>query len=257
MVTPRSAGVPEARERAGGETARGARADSRESSVPVTVVIAARNEAPAIAEVVRGVAAVLPQGSEVLVVDDGSSDGTAGRSAEAGARVIVRGPPHGKGRALRDGIAAARGEVLLFLDGDGQDPPADVPLLLGALEPGVDLVNGSKFIGTCNDGAISGINRAGNRFMTGLINLLFGSSITDSQSGFRALRRVSLAGMVLESSEYEIETEMLLRGLRRGWTVREVPVTRDRRSAGRSGFRRVRNGLRILWVIVALRWGRD
>ncbi len=225
--------------------------------MPVTAIIAARNEAPAIAEVVRGVSAVLPPESEVLVMDDGSSDGTAECARAAGARVIRRASPHGKGLALRDGLAAARGDILVFLDGDGQDPPEDVTRLLAALAPDVDLVNGSKFLGTCREGAISRINRVGNRFMTGLVNVLFGTALTDTQSGFRAVRRSSLAGFALRATEYEIETEMLLRGLRRGWTVREIGVTRDRRAAGRSGFRRVRNGLRILAVILALRWARN
>lgn len=224
-------------------------------AVAVTAVLAARNEAGTIAGVVRRTLAALPEGGEVVVVDDGSADDTARLAAEAGARVVRReaAGPHGKGLALRDGIAAARGGVVVFLDADGQDPPEDVALLLAALEPGVDLVNGSKFIGTCRPGAISRINRAGNRFMSALVNVLFGLAITDSQSGFRAIRLARLRALPLAAREYEIETEVLLRGALAGWRMVEVPVTRDRRGAGRSGFRRVRNGLRILALILAIR----
>jgi glycosyltransferase involved in cell wall biosynthesis len=170
--------------------------------------------------------------------------------------VVRRSAPHGKGRAIREGIAASARDVLVFLDADGQDPPRDIARLLEALHPDVDLVNGSKFLGTCRPGAISAVNRAGNQFMSGLINVLFRVHVTDSQSGFRAIRRASLATLTLTAAEYEIETEILLRGLRRGWNVREIPVTRDRREHGRSGFRRIRNGLRILATIVRIRLGR-
>ncbi|MFN7950268.1 MAG: glycosyltransferase family 2 protein [bacterium] len=230
--------------------------DSPPPSPPVTAILAARNESATIADVIRATRAVLPPGSEILVVDDGSRDATAALAEEEGARVIRRtGGAHGKGLALRDGLAAAHGDVLVFLDADGQDPPDDLPRLLAALTPEVDLVNGSKFLGTCLPGALSPLNRVGNRFMSGLVNLLFGLAITDSQSGFRAARRRRVAALPLVAREYEIETEMLLRAALAGLRIVEVPVTRDRRRAGRSGFRRVRNGLRILAWIVALRVG--
>lgn len=222
---------------------------------PVSAILAARDEAGTIEAVVRGTFAALPPASEVLVVDDGSADATAELAERAGARVVRRtaAGAHGKGLALRDGIAAARGEIAVFLDADGQDPPQDIPLLLAALAPGVDLVNGSKFLGTCKPGAISRLNRAGNRFMSALVNALFGLAITDSQSGFRAIRLERLRALALASREYEIETEVLLRGALAGWRMIEVPVTRDRRGAGSSGFKRVRNGLRILGLILAIR----
>ncbi|MBK7973822.1 MAG: glycosyltransferase [Deltaproteobacteria bacterium] len=158
-----------------------------------------------------------------------------------------------RGSRSRAGIAAARGEVAVFLDADGQDPPEDIALLLAALAPDVDLVNGSKFTGTCLPGAISPLNRLGNRSMSALANVLFGLAITDSQSGFRAIRLERLRALRLEAREYEIETEVLLGGALAGWRMVEVPVTRDRRGAGRSGFKRIRNGLRILALILATR----
>ncbi len=219
----------------------------------VCAVIAAYNEGPNIGRIVQGVKAVLKPGDDVLVVDDGSADDTSGAARAAGARVIRQEPNQGKGRAIQRGLAAASGEVVLFIDGDGQDDPAEIPLLLAEMEKGADLVNGSKFIGTLREGAISTPNYFGNRFMSGLINMLFGGMITDSQAGFRCFRLDKLRGITLEAKEYEIETEMLIKAIKHGFKIVEVPVTRDRRAAGRTNFKRIRNGFMILGMILKLR----
>ncbi len=220
----------------------------------VCVVIAAYNEGRVIGDVIAGIRRFIKPEDEILVVDDGSADDTSEEARKAGARVVRQEPNQGKGKAIRRGLQEATGDVILFIDGDGQDPPDDIPLLLAPMEKGADLVNGSKFIGTLKDGAISLPNYFGNRFMTGMINLLFGVKITDSQSGFRCFRRSKLAGISLDASEYEIETEMLIKAIRHGFNIVEVGVTRDRRAAGATNFKRVRNGLRILGTILRLRF---
>ena len=115
-------------------------------------------------------------------------------------------------------------------------------------------MNGSRFIGKLETGAISGPNLVGNLAFTGLFDLLYGAKITDTQAGFRAVRGDVARSLVLESTEYEIETEMLAKILGQRLRVLEVPVTRRARAAGTTDFRRVRNGLRILATI--LRRGR-
>ncbi len=219
----------------------------------VDVLIAAYNEAPSIGAVVRGCRAHTPDLGEVLVVDDGSRDDTAGEARRAGARVIALPRNQGKGAALREGLAAARGEVIVLLDGDGQDRPDEIPLLLAALQGDVQMVVGSRFLGVFHPGAITPLNRAGNLALTALLNALFGARITDSQAGFRALRREALARMTLESRAYDIETEMLLQTLAQGGRVVEVGVTREARAHGRSGLSAVRDGTRILLRILRLR----
>ncbi len=219
----------------------------------VSVVIAAHDEAATIANVVRGAREALgPQCAEVLVVDDGSSDGTAEAARVAGATVLRLDRNQGKGAALRAGIPTTRGEWVVFLDADGQDDPAEIPLLLARAADGPDvaLVNGSRFLGTLRRGAISAPNLVGNLAFTGLFAALYGRRVTDSQAGFRAFRGDVVRGLPLRSTEYEIETEMLAQVIRRGFRVVEVPVTRERRQAGTTDFKRVRNGLRILWTIV-------
>ncbi len=223
--------------------------DTARTRPEVSVVIAAHNEVDAIADVVNGVRAVLPA-AELIVVDDGSIDPTGARAREAGAKVISLWPNRGKGVALREGIAASKGRWLLFIDGDGQDDPADIPRLLEHAADGVGLINGSRFLGTMHRGAISGPNLIGNIAMTGTLDLLFGAKVTDSQAGFRIFDGDLARRMPLRSREYEIETEMLAKVLRSGMRVVEVPVDRYQRSSGVTDFRRVRNGLRILATII-------
>jgi glycosyltransferase involved in cell wall biosynthesis len=228
---------------------------TQSSGVKVCVVIAAYNEGPNIGPVVRGVRAVLGPGDEVLVVDDGSVDDTSANAAAAGARVVRQEPNAGKGRAIIRGIQEATSDVVVFIDGDGQDLPEEIPLLLGPIAQGADMVNGSKFIGRLKEGAISRPNYYGNLFMSAFINLLFGVKITDSQSGFRAWRLDKLREMKIDAKEYEIETEMLIKAVKAGFTVVEAPVTRDKRAFGSTSFKRVRNGTRILFTILRLRLG--
>jgi len=221
-------------------------------AAPVSAVIPCHDEAPSIGSVVRGCrAALAARPHEVLVVDDGSGDGTAAAAAEAGARVLSLSPNQGKGLALLAGFRAAQHDLVVCLDGDGQDDPAEIPLLLAPVEAGTaELVLGSRFLGTLHAGAIHPLNRLANRAFTALIAALFRTRVTDSQAGFRAARRGALLALGIRAREYDVETEMLLRALRAGWRVREVPVQRYPRGGSTTDFRRVRHGLLILRAIL-------
>lgn len=219
----------------------------------VTVLLPAHDEAPTIAAVVAGCMAATPGLREVLVVDDGSSDDTAARAEAAGARVIRLPENRGKGEAVRVGAAAAKGAVVVLLDADGQDEPAEIPLLVEALRPGVELVIGSRFLGRFEAGAIRPVDRLGNLALTGLFNVLLGARITDTQAGFRAIRRATLEGLGMRARRYDVETDMLARVLAGGGRVVEVPVTRRARAHGHTDLSRVRDGLRILGTIVRAR----
>lgn len=211
----------------------------------IEVVIAAHNEAGSIADVIHKVQQALPD-APILVVDDGSRDRTSVLAAEAGARVLRIEVNGGKGAAMRRGIAETTADWVLFLDADGQDDPAEIPVLLAAAGEGVSMVNGSRFLGDLRPGSIHPANRVGNVTLTRLFAVLFGQPITDSQAGFRLLNGPVVRAMNLRCREYEFETEVLAKALKGGGRVIEVPVTRYPRSAGRTDFRRVRNGLRIL-----------
>jgi glycosyltransferase involved in cell wall biosynthesis len=203
----------------------------------VSVVIPAHNEAPTIADVVRGCAANTPGLVEVLVVDDGSRDGTAEAAAAAGARVV----------------RLARCDILVFIDADGQDDPTEISGLLAAFAPDVELVLGSRFLGRFRPGAITRLNYLGTRFITGSVNLLFRTHVTDPLAGFRAVRRSAFERVEVRAKGYDIEVDVLLRILAAGGKVAEAPAERSQRPYGRSGLSSFRDGSRIMLRILQLR----
>jgi glycosyltransferase involved in cell wall biosynthesis len=219
----------------------------------ISIVIPAHNEGPTIVRIVRSSFDAIP-GAEVIVVDDGSTDDTYEAAAGSGARVIRLDPNQGKGAALQRGIEAATGEILVFIDGDGQDSPFEIPVLVGAFEPDVDLVLGSRFLGNFRPGAITRMNLAGTRFITFLVNQMFGCRVTDPLAGFRAVRKSILERVELKAQGYDIEVDLLLRVLRAGGRVVEVPASRSPRPFGTSDLSSFRDGIRIARRIFQVRF---
>jgi glycosyltransferase involved in cell wall biosynthesis len=220
--------------------------------VTASVVIPAHDEAPVIGEIVRACRDV--EGvDEVIVVDDASRDDTAAVATAAGATVLRLEHNVGKGVAVRTGAAVATGDVLVLLDGDGQDPPREIPRLLAAIQSGADLVIGSRFLGAFDPGAITPIDHAGNRALSWAFGRLFGVDLTDTQAGFRAVRRELFVSLPLHARRFDIETELLGRALQAGARVVEVPVTRHARAHGITRLRRFTDGMRILGCMVRVR----
>jgi glycosyltransferase involved in cell wall biosynthesis len=189
----------------------------------VSVIIPTRNEALAL----RHVLADLPAGlvSEVIVVDSDSTDGTPEIAAQMGARV-VREPRRGYGRACLTGLANATSpDVIVFLDGDYSDRPAELPLLLAPIIDGrADITLGSRLAAASTPGALPWHAAFGNRLAAGLITLLFGQRITDL-GPFRAARADVLRKLALEETTYGWAVEMILKGTLNGFRVVEVPVS--------------------------------
>jgi len=189
----------------------------------IWALIAAFNEAPTIARVVEG---VRPHVSRVLVVDDGSSDGTGEQAGAAGAVVIRHEANRGKGAAIRTGIAAAlAGDAthVLLLDGDGQHDPADAPGLIEAARAGRgDFVIGERPF----DRATMPRSRYWtNRISSRVISRYFvGTEVGDAQSGYRLISTDVLRKLRLTGRGYEIETEMLIKAGQRGATFARVPI---------------------------------
>lgn len=208
----------------------------------VSVIIPTYREEGRIGRVVKGVRRVLP-GAEVLVVDGGSEDLTVEEARSAGAGVVRVG--RGKGLAVRVGARKARGEVLLFLDGDGSYPPSSLPSLLSPLLSGeADLVRGSRLLGPSS---FSPLRRLGNLLLSRLASLLYRPT-SDLLTGMFAVRRGDLLALGLKSRGFEVETEIFVRAVRRGMRMREVPVPyREERGSKLSPLR---DGVRILLALL-------
>jgi glycosyltransferase involved in cell wall biosynthesis len=194
------------------------------------VVIPALNEEAAIGGVVREVPRDLVD--EIIVVDNGSTDRTAEIAAAAGARV-VREPTRGYGAACRAGaLAAGDADVLVFLDGDRNEDPAELLRVLGPILAGdADLVLGSRVDGAAR-GALTLQQRVGNRVVTALVRVLYGLRLTDI-GPFRAIPARALRELGMEHKTYGWPVEMVVKAARRGYRIVEVPVS-CRQRLGRS-----------------------
>ena len=189
----------------------------------VSVVIPALNEEAAIGGVVGEVPRELVQ--EIVVVDNGSTDRTAALASAAGARVVHE-PVRGYGAAcLAGALAAADADVIVFLDGDRNEDPRELPVVLAPLLAGrADLVIGSRTRGGAEPGALTPQQLVGNRVVTGLLRLLYGVSLTDI-GPFRAIYTRVLRDLAMEHKTYGWPVEMVVKAVRHGYRVVEVPVT--------------------------------
>src|ERR1039457_1363292 len=210
-------------------------------------LIPAFNEAPYIAKVIAG---SRPYVEKVVVIDDGSSDGTAEVARAAGAICLASQPNCGKGSALRTGISFARAQDfthVITLDGDGQHLPEDIPVMLRvAEETGADLVIGARSFDRARmPRARYYSNTVGSRLTSALV----GQEIRDSQCGFRVFRLDKLCAIELRSLRYEFEMEVLIKMARSGCTIAHAPIRMvyDNGQA-RSKMKPVRDTVRIcLW----------
>ena len=197
----------------------------------VTAIIPARDEEACIGAVVAAVRAVA--GGPVIVVDNGSSDGTAVAARAAGAEVVAE-PVAGYGRACMAGVrAAGEVDVLLFLDGDGSDRAEDIAGLLAAIEAGADLALAVRRGAGVEAGAITPAAKVGNWLSGGLIGLLWGRRLHDL-SPLKAVRREALLSLGAGEQTYGWTVELLARSAARGLTIVECSAGYRRRAGGTS-----------------------
>lgn len=181
------------------------------------------NEAPFIAAVVSG---IQEQGVPLIVVDDGSTDGSGDRAREAGARVIEHAMNEGKGKAIATSFSYAKEngyDAVIFLDGDGQHDPKEISRFITAAEkPGCDFVIGNRMD---NAAAMPWLNYITNVSLSWLTGILVRTRIHDSQVGYRLIKNYVWDACPIETTRFDHETEFLIQTCRAGFRIQEVPIT--------------------------------
>lgn len=223
------------------------------SNTIVTLIIPAYNEEKTIGAVIRDTSEIMDMYGlqyEIIVVNDCSTDNTElMASITRKAIVFTNKTNRGKGYCLRRALKQAHGDIIVTLDADGEHNPKEIPELLNALFEGNDIVAGSRFLNS-RTGSTSKINRLGNFFFNITITTLTGRKVTDSQTGFRAIKREIAETFNLQSDGYEIEAEFTIKSLRNGFRFKEVPITVERRKYNRSKIKILADGKKILATII-------
>ncbi|HSR65976.1 MAG TPA: glycosyltransferase family 2 protein [Xanthomonadaceae bacterium] len=210
----------------------------------ISVILPAKNEAEGLRRTLPALRACLPD-AEVIVVDDGSSDDTAAVATRHGARVVASPYSMGNGAAIKRGTRAAGGDVLVFMDADGQHDPALIPGLLERLAQGFDMVVGAR-----NAAGQASVGRgAANAFYNRLASWMTGHKVADLTSGFRVVRAERFREFLhLLPNGFSYPTTSTMAFFRSAYAVAYVPVPVAQR-IGRSHIRPLRDGLRFLLII--------
>lgn len=194
---------------------------------------------------------------EIIVVDGNSIDGTREileRQSEIDdTRVIYQPTRNGRGAALKEGIAAATGDVVIFQDADLELDPADYPSLLAPIEAGeADVVFGSRFLGP--KPRMGALQWLGNRVLTAVVNLFFGTRLTDVETCYQVFRRETVNGLTIHNNNFAFTVELTCRLIQRGHKIREIPITYIPR--GRAEGKKVywADGFISLWTILRCRF---
>ncbi len=215
---------------------------------PVSVVIPAMNEAANLPHVF----ATLPSWiHEVVLVDGHSTDRTVEVARELRPDVkVVTQDGHGKGDALISGFAACTGEIIVMVDADGSADGREIVSYVSALVSGADFAKGSRFANGGGTDDMTPIRKLGNRVLCALVNAKFGARYTDLCYGYNAFWRHCLDHIALDCAGFEVETLMNIRVVKAGLRVQEIPSHEHLRIHGASNLRAVRDGLRVLRVIL-------
>jgi glycosyltransferase involved in cell wall biosynthesis len=226
----------------------------------LSVIVPVFNERNTVAEILRRIRAVeLPLQLEVIVVDDGSTDGTdkvLSALEDSTVRVVTHGTNRGKGAAVRTGVETARGELVLIQDADLEYDPDDWPRLVDPVLKGkAQVVYGSRFAGEGR--AMRPTQWLGNRVLTVTANLLYRSTLSDMETCYKLFDRRVLEGITIESDRFDFEPEITAKVLRRGYRIYEVPVSFTGRDDSEGKKFEWRDGVRALMTLVRYRFARQ
>jgi glycosyltransferase involved in cell wall biosynthesis len=222
------------------------------SAPKVSVIIPTLNEA-------RNLRFVLPYVPEwvheIIIVDGHSTDDTPEVALDMHPCVrIVNEQKRGKGAALQAGFRAAEGDIIVMLDADGSMSPKEISLYIGALLSGADYVKGSRFLQGGGTSDMSIIRMLGNWGLNTLVRIFFGGQYTDLCYGYNAFWKRALEALEVDVTGFEVETLMNIRALRAGLKIAEVPSFESDRVYGESNLHAIRDGLRVLRVILRERF---
>ncbi|MCS7312228.1 MAG: glycosyltransferase family 2 protein [Acidobacteria bacterium] len=216
------------------------------STIDTTIVIPAYNEEKGLAAVLEGIQRIQTDSMEVIVVDDGSKDGTAQVARRYSCRLVAHEVNRGKGAAIRTGIAAAQGKKVIFIDADGTYPIDAIPRMIQILDE-CDMVLGVRSGGREN---IQFINKTGNYLIQVALRFLYGFKAQDPLTGLYGIHKAYLERMQLISTGFDIESEIALKAARMGLNVRTLPIE-YRPRLGQTKLRPWRDGYRILRILLA------
>jgi glycosyltransferase involved in cell wall biosynthesis len=223
----------------------------------VSFVVPVFNEARTIGEVLDRVDA-LPLDAQVVVVDDGSWDGTTELldrwAAEGAGRLVIHQPNRGKGAAIRAAVPHVDGDIVVVQDADMEYDPADVPTLIEPIARGVaDVVYGSRLSGGRPQRAYLFWHLVGNRFLSLLTNVLFNTTLSDMETGYKAFRADVLRSLVLTQDDFAIEPEITAKVCARKLRIYEVPIAYYGRTYSEGKKITWIDGFKAIKVLVAVR----
>jgi glycosyltransferase involved in cell wall biosynthesis len=219
----------------------------------VSFLIPAYNEGATIGEVLDRIAA-LDLEAQTIVVDDGSVDDTARVAEEKGA-LVIRQRNQGKGAAIRAAIPHVEGEIAVIQDADMEYDPADVPELIEPILRGAaDVVFGSRLSGGRPQRAYLFLHLVGNRFLSLLTNILFNTTLSDMETGYKAFRAEVLRSLDLRENGFGIEPEITGKVCKRKLRIYELPISYYGRTYEEGKKITWRDGFRAIWVLLRVRF---
>ncbi len=225
----------------------------RSSQPTVSVVVPTLNEAENLPYVLPQLAAYA---DEIVLIDGHSTDDTLEVARRLCPEVrVVLASVRGKGAALQRGFAECSGDIIVMIDADGSNNPAEIPRFIGALVSGADFAKGSRFLQGGGTADMPGYRKAGNRIFVWLVRMLFGSRFSDLCYGYNAFWSDVVGRLTLDANGFEIETMMNIRALRAGLDIVEVPSFEEARIHGESKLVTIKDGWRVLRTIFAERTG--